>query len=201
MMWPDCSPPSERSRAIISSITYLSPTGHRTSSMPRSRSAISRPMLLITVATMALPRSRPVGLQVPGAHQHHRVAVDDAAAVIDEDRAVAVAVERDAEPAAVARDHAARAGSGCVDPQPRLMLRPSGAQPSAVTSKPRSRNRRGASRSRRAVGAVDRDARAGPGAAASGSACRAWARYASDQIARRDIGAARGRGTCHDGSP
>ena len=26
MTWPDCSPPSERPRASISSITYLSPT-------------------------------------------------------------------------------------------------------------------------------------------------------------------------------
>ena len=62
MTWPDCSPPSERSRLIISSITYLSPTGQRTSAMPASRSAISRPMLLITVATTASPLRRPSAL-------------------------------------------------------------------------------------------------------------------------------------------
>ena len=33
-MWPDCSPPSESSRLSISSITYLSPTGQRTRSIP-----------------------------------------------------------------------------------------------------------------------------------------------------------------------
>src|SRR5689334_13607581 len=38
-------------RRIISSITYLSPTGQRTMAMPASRSASSSPMLLITVAT------------------------------------------------------------------------------------------------------------------------------------------------------
>ena len=33
-MWPDCSPPSDRPRCSISSITYLSPTELRTRSMP-----------------------------------------------------------------------------------------------------------------------------------------------------------------------
>ena len=105
-MWPDCSPPIERPRLIISSITYLSPTGQRTSSMPRSRSAISRPMLLITVATIALPFSRPCAFMWRRAHQHHRVAVDDAPGAIDEDRAIAVAVERHAHAVAAARARA-----------------------------------------------------------------------------------------------
>ncbi len=58
-MWPDCSPPRDSPRASISSITYLSPTGQRTIPMPVSASAIWRPMLLITVATMAFPFNRP----------------------------------------------------------------------------------------------------------------------------------------------
>ena len=46
----------------------------------------------------------PFPLQLAAAHQQHRIAVDDVAAVIDENRAVAVAVEGDAHGAA-ARHH------------------------------------------------------------------------------------------------
>ena len=53
-------------------------------------------MLLMTVATIAPPFSRPFALQLVRAHQQHGVAVDDRAAMIDEDGAIAVAVERDA---------------------------------------------------------------------------------------------------------
>src|SRR6266852_3197218 len=46
MMWPDCSPPSERSRLSISSITYLAPTAQRTSSIPSGRSAVGHKPVL-----------------------------------------------------------------------------------------------------------------------------------------------------------
>ena len=66
-------------------------------SMPASRSAISRPMLLITVATTAFPFSRPSRFICLRAHQHHRVAIDDVSAFVDEDRAISIAVIRDPE--------------------------------------------------------------------------------------------------------
>ena len=59
----------------------------------------------MTVATIALPLSAPFDLHLPGAHQQHRVAVDDRPVRVDEDRAVAIAVERDTD-RAVPRDHA-----------------------------------------------------------------------------------------------
>ena len=137
-MWPDCSPPSDRSRLSISSITYLSPTGHAHQlDAERRCSASSRPMLLITVATMASPLQPPFALQLAAAHQQHRVAVDDVAAVIDEDRAIAVAVERDAHARSRARRRSRASRSGWVEPQSRLMLRPSGSLPMTMTSKPR----------------------------------------------------------------
>ena len=45
-------------------------------------------------------------LQLSAAHQQHRVAVDDLTAMVDEDRAIAVAVERDAHLAAALRHRA-----------------------------------------------------------------------------------------------
>ena len=48
-----------------------------------------------------------VALQLTAAHQEHRVAVHHGAGVIHEDRAIAVAVERDAQGAA-ARDDGLR---------------------------------------------------------------------------------------------
>ena len=68
--------------------------------MPWRCSAISSPMLLITVATTRVVRQLLPLLEVEAEQEQHRVAVDDVAAMIDEDRAIAVAVERDAEPAA-----------------------------------------------------------------------------------------------------
>ena len=69
MMWPDCSPPSSAPRRIISSSTYLSPTGVRIIWIPcdaerafqsqvrhhggnhcRRRAAIRKPALLFQVA-------------------------------------------------------------------------------------------------------------------------------------------------------
>ena len=126
-MWPDCSPPSDRPRFSISSITYLSPTG----AAHQLDAELAQRELEADVAHhgrddgVALQPA--LALQLTAAHQQHRVAVDDAPAVIDEDRAVAVAVERHAQLAAALDDRLARAAPGCVDPQSRLMLRPSGA--------------------------------------------------------------------------
>ncbi len=63
-------------------------------------------MLLITVATIALPLQPAFALQLARAHQQDGVAVDDLAAVVDEDGAVAVAVERHAHLAAALDDGA-----------------------------------------------------------------------------------------------
>ena len=58
----------------------------------------------MTVATIASPFSRPSRFSCVRAHQQHGVAVHDLAAVIDEDGAIAVAVERDAHPQALLDD-------------------------------------------------------------------------------------------------
>ena len=55
-------------------------------------------MLLITVATTALPRRRPSAFICLAHISMHVVAVQDPAAGVDENRAIAVAVEGDAEP-------------------------------------------------------------------------------------------------------
>ena len=57
--WPDCSPPRAYPPWSISSRTHRSPTGVRTTVMPASRMATSRPTLLITVATTVRPGRRP----------------------------------------------------------------------------------------------------------------------------------------------
>ena len=115
-------------RRSISSITYLSPTGQRTSSMP----ALAERQLESDVAHHrrddGVAARRPVAFSCRAHISMHRVAVHDAARGVDEDRAVAVAVERDAHPAAALDDRRASV-SGCVDPHSRLMLRPSGVAP------------------------------------------------------------------------
>ena len=59
-------------------------------------------MLLITVATIGVALEAAARLHVLRAEKHHRVAVDEPAVDVDEDGAIAVAVERDAEPKAAA---------------------------------------------------------------------------------------------------
>ena len=61
-------------------------------------------MLLMTVATTALPREPPFRLHLLGAHEHHVIAVEHPAGRVDENRAIAVAVERDAQPVAALSD-------------------------------------------------------------------------------------------------
>ena len=143
-MWPDCSPPSDRPRLIISSITYLSPTGQRTISMPLSRSAISRPMLLITVATTPLPVQPARRLHVPArtsAAPRRRRRCGRPRRRRSRDRRRRRTPRRCGSRA---RPPRAPALSGCVEPQSRLMLRPSGDALNRCTSKPSSSNSRGA---------------------------------------------------------
>ena len=125
-MWPDCSPPSDSPRASISSITYLSPTAQRTRSMPR----VAQRELETDVAHHGrddrVALQPPFALQLARAHQQHRVAVDDPAAMIDEDRAIAVAVERDAHLAAALDDRPRERARDASTRSRRLMLRPSG---------------------------------------------------------------------------
>ena len=105
-MWPDCSPPSDRPRFSISSITYLSPTGQRTRSMPSGFERELETDVAHHGRDDRVALQPPFALQLAAAHQQHRVAVDDAAAMVDEDRAIAVAVERDAHLAAALDDGA-----------------------------------------------------------------------------------------------
>ena len=116
-------------RCSISSITYLSPTEVRTSSMPLSRSASSRPMLLITVATSALPVETSLRLHLrerTSAARHRRRR---------RGRSASTKIARSPSPsnATPSRQPFSRtvadSSSGCVDPQSRLMLRPSGDAP------------------------------------------------------------------------
>ena len=74
------------------------------------------------------------------------VAVDDLAALVDREHAVAVAVEGDPEvEAAALDDRRLRARAVSVAPQPTLMFVPSGSLPIACTSAPSRSNARGAS--------------------------------------------------------
>ena len=101
-------------------------------------------MLLITVATMALPFSRPAAFQC---RAHIRSTASPSTmrpCGVDENRPVAIAIERHAHPAAKLADRARESCSGCVDPQSRLMFRPSGCALSTCTSNPSSRNSLGA---------------------------------------------------------
>ena len=106
MMWPDCSPPSDRSRLdhLLHHVLVADRAAHQLDA------AVAQRDLEADVAHHGrddgVGSEAPFALQLPGAHQQHGIAVDDAALVIDEDRAVAVAVERDAHLAA-ALDHGA----------------------------------------------------------------------------------------------
>ena len=107
MTWPDCSPPSDRSSR--DQLFHHVLVAHRAAHEPDAR--LAQRDLEADVAHDG-GDDRPVlqparGVQVAGSQQHDRVAVDDPPAFVGEDRAVAIAVERDAEPAA-GLDHRAR---------------------------------------------------------------------------------------------
>ena len=88
-----------------------------------------------------------VGLaQVQRGERDQLVAVDDGAGAVDRQHAVAVAVEREADVVAALASSCPRARSTWVEPQPSLMLRPSGAAASTSTSAPRRRKISGAAR-------------------------------------------------------
>ena len=84
--------------------------------------------------------------QVERGQRDQLVAVDDGAVAVDREHAVAVAVER--EPDVVTRRAAISldAASRCVEPQPSLMLRPSGWSAITSTSAPSRRKISGAAR-------------------------------------------------------
>ena len=67
-------------------------------------------MLLIDGRDDGIAGQSPFALQLTAAHQQHGVAVDDRPAVIDENRAIAVAVERDAQVRLLAWPRAPPAG-------------------------------------------------------------------------------------------
>ena len=105
MTWPDCSPPSESPRASIASITYLSPTD-----VPHDvDTGIPQRDLEADVAHHGrhdgIAGKASFALHLTRAHQQHRVAVHDVAALVDEDRAIAVAVKRDAHLALLLQHH------------------------------------------------------------------------------------------------
>ena len=78
--------------------------------------------------------------------------------LVDENGAVGVAIERDAEVAASTPRPSADSTSGCSAPQSRLMFSPSGSTASGTTEAPSSESTSGATRYADAVGAVDRHA-------------------------------------------
>ncbi len=110
-MWPDCSPPKLKPRVRIASTTYRSPTAVRTTLPPLALDRVLEPEVAITVATSVRFLSAPGSDHARRAERHHDVAVDLVAAVVDDDDAVGVSVERDAEVRAVAA-HLARAVVG-----------------------------------------------------------------------------------------
>lgn len=72
-------------------------------------------------------RELPAALHVRAADGKHLVAVDNAALLVDEQAAVRVAIERDADVIAARDDFRARS-SRCVEPQWSLMFTPSGSR-------------------------------------------------------------------------
>ncbi len=97
MMWPDCSPPSERPSRVSTSSTNLSPTSVSITSMPLARSALNSPRLLQCVTTTLSSVSTPALEHVVGQDGQEEVAVEHVAGRGDGHDAVGVAVEREAE--------------------------------------------------------------------------------------------------------
>ena len=105
--------------------------------------------------------------------QQHGVAVHGLAVAIDEQRAIAVAVERHAQPRAAGDDLGLQHAPRCVDPQFRLMLRPFGWFPMRDDVEAQiARTAPGAIVAGGAVGAVDDDAAALARAGAVAGCCR-----------------------------
>ena len=94
--WPDCSPPSTRSRRSSSSRTLRSPTGVPTSSMPYTSSARSQPEVGHHGGDDGVAPQQPAVVEVDRGDRDHLITVDQLALLVDRDHAVGVAVERQA---------------------------------------------------------------------------------------------------------
>ncbi len=90
-----------------------------------------------------LPTKLAAPLEVERDQRHHLVAVDDPALLVDDDQPVGIAVERkpDVGPPATT---VSCSSLGWVEPHSWLMLSPSGARPSGITSAPSSHKASGA---------------------------------------------------------
>jgi hypothetical protein len=119
-------------------------------------------MLLITVATTVLPRRRPSALSCR-AHMSITASPSTMRPASSAKIARSPSPSNATPPTAPTRDTASAIADGCVDPQCRLMLRPSGEAPSSVTSKPRPAEKPGRHGGRRPIGAIDDELRAGQG--------------------------------------
>ena len=102
-------------------------------------------------------RSRPGLGQAEGQDREQLVAVDVVPLVVDGQAAVGVAVEGDADVGAVLDHGRAAAAPRWVEPQPSLMLSPSGSAPITTTSAPAAAQRHRGGLGGGAVGAVDDD--------------------------------------------
>ncbi len=138
-----------------------------------------------------------VGLHLLGAHQHHVVAVDDAAAGVDQDGAIAVAVERDAEseialPHDLGQHLRMRRAHAFVD-VPAIGIRPEERDLETQLAKQRRRHRR-----HRAVRAIDGDADAAQRVRPGQDGPRVL-QVLPQMVRERDVGGFPA-GTCHDAS-
>ena len=139
-------------------------------------------------------------LQLPGAQQHDRVAVDDPAAVVDEDGAVAVAVERDAQVGSPRSTTASRQRLGMGRAAVEVDVAPVGRAPDRRRRRsPRSREqaRRHGARSRRWRSRSR--SRSAPRRGAPGSAAARASRYGAGQVDRPRRRGASPPGTVHEG--
>ena len=154
-MWPDCSPPSDRAalQHLLHHVLVADRRAHQIDAERLQRQLEADVAHHGRDDRVALQPA--LALQLAAAHQQHGVAVDDPAALVDEDRAIAVAVERHAHRAAARHDGLAPAARDASIRSRRLMLRPSGRSPITIVSKPRLSNSSRRHRRRRAVGAVD----------------------------------------------
>ena len=105
--------------------------------------------------------SWPCSLQPARHHQQHRIAIDQPAAGRNEQRSIAVAIERNAE-IRFARLHRGRqATSRCTAPQPSLMFVPVGAALMTSARRQVLSSNAGSDFAHRAIRAIDDDANAG----------------------------------------
>ena len=140
---PDCSPPRVNPSAFRASRTYRSPIGVSLTAIPFSSMASRKPRFDMTVTTTVLPASRPRPAR--SVAKRARSSSPVVAAPV-----WSTATSRSASPSsarptsAPLATTAAPTRSGWVDPQPSLMLVPSGSRAMASTVAPRRSRTRGA---------------------------------------------------------